>query len=581
MKTTVKTTEISQKLLDFDPYMEKLLADWNAPGVGVGIVANDKLVFAKGYGYRDYEKKLPFTSKTLFPIGSNTKLFTSVAAGMLVESGKLKWDQPIRNTIPEIHFDNNELNHSVTLRDMLAHRTGITRHDTMWYKQDSLTRKDVFERIQYMKPEVPLRQTFFYNNNMYAAVGYIIELLSHKSWEEFVREMIFQPLEMHSSVYRICEMLQQSDYGVPFTEKRDSNEIHQIPYYEDTEAIAPAGAIISNIEEISHWLAALMNDGVYLGKQVLPSNILKATMEPAMTRSNSLAEEKGWWELLNPLYGMGREMASYRGHLLTYHGGAIDGFFSQISFLPQHKLGVIVFTIGEHCHFLTNIVTYNVYERLLDLTLTPWSDRWLEVRLKAKEAGKEARAKAGVNKVPNTKPSHSLPDYVGEYAHPIYGTLKIHMKEGELQFKLGKIELPVNHFHYDRFDTPDDERDGKYSLNFLTNPQGDVNKVTISLDQAEVTFIRQAKNLDPQLLEKFAGEYEIPSGFRFQVVLKDDNFLYIIFPGQPTEKLIPYKDLTFKIERFSEMTFEFVMEDGQVKAIKQIDPSGEYSYQRC
>ena len=166
METTVKPTEISQKLIDFDPYMEKLLGDWNAPGVGVGIVANDKLVFAKGYGYRDYGKKLPFTSKTIFPIASNTKLFTSVAAGMLVEEGKLKWDEPIRDTIPGIRFYNNELNHSVTLRDMLAHRTGITRHDSMWYQQDSLTRKDVFERIQYMKPEVPLRQTFFYRTHL-------------------------------------------------------------------------------------------------------------------------------------------------------------------------------------------------------------------------------------------------------------------------------------------------------------------------------------------------------------------------------------------------------------------------------
>ena len=581
METTVKPTEISQKLIDFDPYMEKLLGDWNAPGVGVGIVANDKLVFAKGYGYRDYGKKLPFTSKTLFPIASNTKLFTSIAAGMLVEEGKLKWDEPIRNTIPGIRFYNNELNHSVTLRDMLAHRTGITRHDTMWYQQDSLTRKDVFERIQYMKPEVPLRQTFFYNNNMYAAVGYIIELLSQKTWEEFVRERIFQPLEMHSSVYTISDMLQQSDYGVPFTEKRDSNEIYQIPYDEDSGATAPAGDIISNIEEISHWLAALMNDGIYLGKQVLPSNVLKATMEPAMAMSNFLGETKGWWELLNPAYGMGRETASYQGHLLTYHGGDIEGFHSQISFLPQHKLGVIVFTIGDHCDFLIDIVTYNVYERLLGLTLTPWSDRWLEVRLKAKEAGKEARKKAGENKVANTKPSHSLTDYVGEYVNPIYGTLKIDMKEGELQSKLGKIELPLNHFHYDRFDSLDDERYGKWSLNFLTNPQGDINKVTISLDQAEVTFTRQAKNLDPQLLEKLSGEYKTPTGFKFELVLKDDNFLYIIFPGQPTEKLIPYKDLTFKIERFSEMTFEFVMEDGEVKAIKQIDPSGEYSYQRC
>ncbi|MGD1805796.1 serine hydrolase [Dapis sp. BLCC M126] len=581
MQLTTQQIDILKNLQDFDTYIDKLLQDWNAPGVGIGIVAEDMLLFAKGYGYRNYEEKLPFTPKTLFPIGSNTKLFTSVAAGMLVEEGKLTWDKPIRDAVPAIRFYNNELNNSVTLRDMLGHRTGITRHDSIWYKQDFLTRKDIFDRIQYMKPEVSLRETFFYNNNMYAAVGYIIELLSGKTWEEFVREKIFKPLEMHSTVYLISEMLKQSDYGVPFTEKRDSNEIYQIPYYEETEAVAPAGAIVSNIEEMSHWLAALMNDGIYLGQQVIPSNVLKATLEPAMAQPNVLGETRGWWELLNPIYGMGRETASYRGHLLTYHGGAIDGFYSQMSFLPQKKLGVIVSTIGNHCSFLIDIITYNLYERLLDITQTPWSDRWLDVRLKTKQAGKEARAKAGENKVSNTTPSHSLNDYIGEYANPVYGILKIEINDSDLQFNLGEIKLPLSHFHYDRFDTSDDELYGKWSLNFLTNSQGEVNKVAMSIDMAEVIFTRQAKTLDSQLLKQLAGTYETPAGFKLQVVLKEDDFLYLVLPGQPEEKLIPYKNLTFQIQRFSDLILEFVLENGEVKALKQIDPSGEYVLKRC
>ena len=581
MQLTTKQIDILEKVQDFDTYMEQLLQDWNAPGVGIGIVAEDMLVFAKGYGYRNYEEKLPFTPKTLFPIASNTKLFTAVAAGMLVEEGKLTWDKPICDAVPAIRFYNNQLNSSVTLRDMLAHRTGITRHDSIWYKQEFLTRKDIFDRIQYMKPEVSLRETFFYNNNMYAAVGYIIELLSGKTWEEFVREKIFKPLEMHITVYTIAEMLKQSDCGVPFAEKRDSNEIYKIPYYEETNAVAPCGAIISNIEEMSHWLVALMNDGIYIGQQVIPPNILKATLEPAMAEPNVLGETRGWWELLNPVYGMGRRTESYRGHLLTDHGGYIDGFHSQVSFLPQSKIGVIVLGIGSHCAPLSDIITYNVYERLLSLSQTPWSDRWLDVRLKAKQAGKEARAKAGENRVSNTTASHSLTDYIGEYAHPIYGILKIEINDSDLQFNLGKIKLPLSHFHYDRFDTPDDELYGKWSLNFLTNSQGDVNKVAMSIDMAEVIFTRQAKILDSQLLKELAGTYETPAGFKLQVVLKEDNFLYLVVPGQPEEKLIPYKNLTFQIQRFSDLMFEFVLENGEVKALKQIDPSGEYLFKRC
>jgi CubicO group peptidase (beta-lactamase class C family) len=149
--------DISKRLEGFDEYMAKVLKDWNGPGIGVGIVIGDKLVFAKGYGYRDYEKKLPFTPGTVCPIASNTKLFTAVAAGMLVEEGKLTWDKPVRESVPTIRFNNETLNNTVTLRDMLSHRTGITRHDTIWYKSH-FTRKELFDRLKYLEPQEPMRR---------------------------------------------------------------------------------------------------------------------------------------------------------------------------------------------------------------------------------------------------------------------------------------------------------------------------------------------------------------------------------------------------------------------------------------
>ena len=571
--------DVTSKLQGFDAYMEKTLNDWNAPGVAVGIVVKDKLVFAKGYGYRDYGKKLPFTPTTLCQIASNTKLFTAVAAGMLVEEGKLTWDKPVREKVPAIEFYNDELNNNVTLRDMLSHRTGITRHDLIWYKGD-LSRKELFERIKYMEPKEPLRQTFLYNNLMYAAAGYLIQLQSGKTWEDFVRERIFQPLGMNASVYSVADMLKQDDHGVPFTEKRDSIELYQIPYYEDTAGVAPCGAIISNIQEMSHWLIALMNEGKYDGKQVLPPNVLKATLEPAIALPNTMAEVRGYWELLNSAYGMGRDTASYRGHLGTYHGGDLDGFHSQVSFMPRERIGVIVFVIGDHCASLNNTVSWNVYERLLGLDRTPWSERLLAIRLKAKKAGTEARAKAGEDRVPNTQASHPLADYVGEYEHPAYGVLRIGMKDQQLQFDFHKIQLPLTRFHYDRFDTPDDEIYGKWSVNFITNPQGDVATAVMSLDEAEASFTRRPQTLEPRLLSRLAGTYENPTGVKFQVVLKQDGSLYLVMPGAPEDKLIPYKGLQFHVKEFSDLVWEFVMENEQVKAVKQRDPSGEVAFPR-
>jgi len=141
--------DVDARLKGFDDYMAQVLKDWNAPGIGVGIVVKDKLVFAKGYGFRDYGNKIPYTPTTTQPIASNSKLFTAVASGLLVEDGKLRWDEPIKRFVPGIRFYNDELDRSVTIRDMLSHRTGITRHDSIWYKS-TFTRRELWDRLRYL-----------------------------------------------------------------------------------------------------------------------------------------------------------------------------------------------------------------------------------------------------------------------------------------------------------------------------------------------------------------------------------------------------------------------------------------------
>jgi CubicO group peptidase (beta-lactamase class C family) len=572
-------SEVTKRLGDFDAYMEHTLKDWNTPGIGVGIVVGDKLVFAKGYGYRDYEKKLPFTPTTLQPIASNSKLFTAVAAGMLVEEGKLTWDKPIHEAVPVIQFYNDQLTNNVTLRDMLSHRTGVTRHDSIWFKSP-FTRKELFDKLKYLEPQQPMRTTFLYNNLMFAAVGYVIELKSGKTWEDFVRERIFTPLDMNTTTYSIADMVKHPDHGVAFREKRDSFELYKIPYYEDTEGVAPAGAIVSNIEDLSHWLAALMNDGKYNGKQVLPPSVLKATIQPAIGLPNTLGEALGYWEILDPDYGMGRQIASYRGHLITYHGGDLPGFHSQVAFLPNDKIGVIVLVISDHSAPLYNNISYNVFERLLGLDQTPWNKRQLERRLANKKAGTEARAKAGADRVANTKPSHPLSGYVGEYENAAYGILKIDQNGDALHFGFHEFQYPLSHFHYDRFDTPDDEQYGKFSVNFRTNPQGDIHEAVMSLDEAEVVFTRKPETIDPKVLEKLAGVYITPSKVKFEVHYQPGIGLSLVFPGGAPQKLIPVKGLQFRTEHFADTIYEFVLENGQVKALKERDPSGEFTFPR-
>ncbi len=149
-----------------------------------------------------------------------------------------------------------------------------------------------------------------------------------------------------------------------------------------------------------------------------------------------------------------------------------------------------------------------------------------------------------------------------------------------MQFGFHEFHFPMSHFHYDRFDTPDDEQYGKFSVNFRTNPQGDVDQAVISLDQAEVVFTRKPETLDAKLLEKLSGTYVTPSKVKFEVVYQPGTGLALVFPGGPPQKLIPVKGLQFRTAQFADIIFEFVMENGQVKGLKRRDPSGEFIYPR-
>jgi hypothetical protein len=417
---------------------------------------------------------------------------------------------------------------------------------------------------------------FLYNNLMYAAIGYIIELRFGKTWEDFVQDHIFNPLQMSSSVFNAAAMQKSTDFAVPYTERRDTSELYRVPAYDDAQNAGPAASIISNVDDMSHWVTALLNDGKYGGQQVLPADVLTQTLSPAIGLTNTDLDQFGYTEILNPIYGLGRATVSYRGHLLALHGGDLDGFHSQISTLPQDHLGVIVFVIGNHCQPLANVITYNLYERLLGMDHTPWSDRRMAQRVKEKQAVSIGRSKADQGRVPDTQASHPLPAFVGEYESPAYGTVNIVVQGDALQFNFHRIHLPLTRFHYDRFDTPDDEQNGKWSVNFRTNPQGEIDQLVMSLDEAETLFTRKPVELDPALVPELLGFYERPNGIKVQITGDTTAGLALAQPGGLTAQLFHVNGLVFRSKQFADLTYEFVQQEGHVIGLKQKDPSGEY-----
>lgn len=569
---------IEESLNGFDEYMEKVMTDWNEPGAGVAIIYKNELVYAKGFGYRDYGNKLPVTKNTLFPIASNTKLLTAIAAGMLVEEGTLDWDKPIKESVPEIEFYNELLNSQVSLRDMLGHKTGISRHDMIWFKSD-FTRKELFDRVKYLEPAIPLRQDFIYNNLMYAAVGYAIELRTGKTWEEFLQEKIFAPLEMNQTVFSIADMQKSSDYAVPYNEKRDTTSLYKLPLEEMALAAGPAGSVVSNLEDLSHWVIALMNGGFYKNEEAIAESIIDETMKPGIAFRNSELEEKGYKEYLNSVYSMGRIMEIYKGNVLTKHGGNLPGFHSQIAILPFDSIGIITYSIGDQGISLSDIIMYNLVDRLLGLEQTDWHGRRLADHLEFEAVSKTGRSLVGFDKIEGTTPTHPIENYIGEFTNEVYGDFLISQKEDDLFFEFRKKVLPLTHYHYNRFDTADDQDFGKWSINFDISPQGEIRTAVMSIDEKQVSFQKKldASLSNPEILNQYVGTYEIP-GQELEVKLKGGNLSLSI--GSQGFVLVPYKKKIFKVKDFDDLQIEFVQEGDEVRSLKYKAPEGVFECAR-
>jgi hypothetical protein len=387
---------------------------------------------------------------------------------------------------------------------------------------------------------------------------------------------------MSRTTFSIGDMLETPEPAVPYSERRDDSELARAPYYDDDGGMAPAGGMSSSVVDMSHWLIALLNGGVYNGAQVIPQSIIRETLRPAIAIPNTELETRGWTETLGTAYGMGRWVASYRGHLIAYHGGDIRGFHSQLSVMPTDSIGVIVMVVGDHAAPLSNVVTWNIYERLLGLSLTPWSERLNAIRLEQKKASGLARSSTRERDGSNARPSHPIADYVGEFENPAYGVLTISRADRSLRFDFHKIRLPLSHFRYDRFDTPDDEQDGKWTVNFLTGVNGEVDRVEMPIDETTIVFERRIpavlSNVDT--LRRYVGSYGTSTPARFDVVLRADSSLAIRDSRGGFQRLVPVRPNRFRVRELPDLEIEFSVVEGRATAVRASDAAGERTFPR-
>ena len=552
-----------KELKGFNKFIVQQMEEWEVPGCAVAIVKDGKVIFSEGFGIRDIQKGLKVTPQTLFAIASCTKAFTATAIGILADEEKIDWDTPVQDYVPTFRLHDPCATQHMTVRDPLCHRSGLARHDAMWYGS-SYTMKDIFDRIQHLEPNLDFRSAWQYSNITYSVVGYLIEQITGKPWEEFVREKIFHPLGMNSSNFSFQETKTFPDFALPYASRE--GEVKELPF-RDLANIGPAGSINSNLIDMTQWLLFNLQKGKSKEQQILSEATLSLIHSPQMVMPGPVQYD----ELLHSCYGMGWAITPYRGHLMVHHGGGIDGFASYVCLLPRDNIGLVVLVNLEGSP-LVQIVGYNALDRLLGLNQAPWSERLRDQMKQYREMQEKSQEGALSDRKTGTRPSHPLQDYAADYEHPGYGVLSIRLEGEQLMANLNGIELPLKHYHYDTFEIGDIRYivplKGR-KLSFFLDKKGDIDKVTVPLEPQvkDIVFNRvPEKSLkERSFLEKFTGEYEV-SGMAFSVVLRGESTLVMTILGQPEYELIPSKGTEFQVKNLSGFSIRF-----------QLSPEGEVS----
>jgi len=581
------SAQTDKRLNGIEKELHTILKTTKAPGFSVALVQGKKILYAKGFGYRDYENKVPADANTLFAIGSSSKSFTSAVLGQLREEEKLKFDDSPLKYLKDFKFYNDDMNNNIIIQDLMSHRTGLARHDYSWYLFPTYNKDSLLQRVQYQEPFTGIRQQWYYNNFMFLAQGVIAERITGKSWEDNIKERFFTPLGMKRSNTTIDELLKSSNAAIGY-ELKKNDEIRKMDYYR-IAGMRPAGSINSSANEMSNWLITWINKGKFKGQEILPEAYRDEAIGSHAVVSSALPDKKVPDAHITN-YGYGWFITSYKGHYRVEHGGNIDGFSASVAFFPSDSIGIVVLA-NQNGSAVPGLVRNTIADRMLKVNKTNWTKRFKDRQEKEKKAATEAKKESKATNIPNTKPSHLLEEYAGEYSHKGYGKFTLSVENDSLfaNFKLMKFYL--KHYHYDIFEPFEVEKTGidttdtgPLRFNFITNNAGDISgakmKVEPTIDL--ITFKRKPSTIDvnKETLDSYVGEYEL-SGMTMKIYTKGGTTLYAFVKGQPEYELFATDKHKFSLKILDGYKLEFVEDDDQkINALMMIQPNGTFKATR-
>jgi CubicO group peptidase (beta-lactamase class C family) len=429
-----------------DAIVNDALKAWNVPGLAMAIVHRGK-VYLKGCGLKELGTRLKVTPRTVFPLASCSKAFTTTAIAMLVDEGKLQWDEPARLHIPHFRLADPLADANVTLRDLVSMRTGVDGHDLLWYRS-KWPQEEIIRRIGRVKPTKSFRSGYRYQSIMVMAAGHAVGTASGSRWQDFVENRIFKALDFRDASLTSEAALKAPDHACGHR-KNKLGQVEVVPWY-PMPVPDPAGSVNASATDLSEWLLFHLGEGVYRGKRLVSAAALAETHSP-----QTIMRLEGSGRAFQPFthqmsYGMGWVVQDYRGQHLLAHGGAIDGFRAHVTLVPEAELGIVLLNNLEGTQ-MNLAISNSLVDLFLDLRTDDWNTRFLKIVAKEEELGKEARKQRLATKRHGTKPSLDLPAYVGRYENPAYGVTSIALKNGKLTWSWSTFHGPVDHFHYDTF----------------------------------------------------------------------------------------------------------------------------------
>lgn len=583
-----KSTAPDTRLAGIDAKLQSLLTDWKVAGFAVAVVEKNKVVYSKGFGYRDVENKKAVTPNTLFAIGSCSKAFTSSLLGMLRQEKNLSFDEKPSLYIPDLKFFNDDMNADITIKDLMCHRTGLPRHDFSWYLFGSPSRDSLIKRIQFQEPSFGVRKQWQYNNFMFLAQGVISEKITGNSWEKNIENKIFLPLRMITSNTSIQELEKSAEPSLGYEVKKEA--ISKMNYYH-ISGMAPAGSINSNVNEMTNWLKTWIYGGKFEGKEIIPASYVSEAISSQMV-INAALPSKEHPDVQFANYGYGWFMTSYKGHYRVEHGGNIDGFSASTSFFPSDSLGIVVL-VNQNGSSVPAIVRNMIADRMLRVSPTDWSKELKDAADKRKKQEVDATGKQRATQKIGTKPSHVIEEYEGAYSHSGYGTFMLTTKNDSLFASLGKNYWWLRHFHFDQFEPFEVTKKHKIDtadkipvrFSFVTGLIGEIETAQLSGLEPSLSkplnFSRQAKTkeITATELKKYMGEYEL-GGLAAKVYIKNDKTLFLFVPGQPEYELQYLGSDKFSIKNLNGYKVVFEKEGSAVSSCSFIQPNGTFKAKR-